>query len=162
MQNYAYLHTWHMPAIQYVLHCTQWQAEAYTPIRNKLLCQRFMALRALGINGFQLKRRFSTHGKSKSWGPFLSYHINSTANSAHLAYVLGNRAGLAQLFSWQQQNGPRILIFSIAMVAKPSFQLKSIAIWAPAFFMDNNSVIAPAYTQAQVLQARQNSKGCAL
>ena len=39
------------------------------------------------------------------------------------------------------KTAPRILIFSIAMGAKPSFQLKSIAIWAPAFFMHNNSFI---------------------
>ena len=46
------------------------------------------------------------------------------------------------LFSWQLQKGPRILIFSIAMGAKPLFKLKSIAIWAPTFFMNNNSFIA--------------------
>ena len=42
-------------------------------------------------NGFQLKWRFGTHSnwkKSKSWGPFWSYQLNSTANSAHLAQFL--------------------------------------------------------------------------
>ena len=42
-------------------------------------------------NEFQLKWRFGTHGnwkKSKSWGPFWSYQLNSTANSAHLAQFL--------------------------------------------------------------------------
>ena len=40
-----------------------------------------------------------------------------------------------------------ILIFSIAMGAEPSFQLKSIAIWATAFFMLNNSFIATVCKQ---------------
>ena len=38
--------------------------------------------------------------KSKSWGPFWSYQLNSTANLAHLAHFLGKWAGLAVLFSW--------------------------------------------------------------
>ena len=40
------------------------------------------------------------------------------------------------------KTAPRILIFSIAIGAKPSLYLKSIAIWASAFFMHNNSFIA--------------------
>ena len=40
------------------------------------------------------------------------------------------------------KTAPRILIFSIFLSAKPSIQLKSIAIWSPAFFMHNNSFIA--------------------
>ena len=46
----------------------------------------------LGSNGFQLKWRFGTHGnwkKSKSWGLFWSYQLNSTANLAHLAHFPG-------------------------------------------------------------------------
>ena len=38
--------------------------------------------------------------KSKSWGPFWSYQLNSTANSAHFAGFLGKWAKLAVLFSW--------------------------------------------------------------
>jgi hypothetical protein len=38
--------------------------------------------------------------KSKSWGPFWSYQLNSTANSAHFARFLGKWAKLAVLFSW--------------------------------------------------------------
>ena len=45
--------------------------------------------------------------KSKSWGPFWSYQLNSTANSAHLAHFHGEQAELAVLFSWQLQNGPQ-------------------------------------------------------
>ena len=40
--------------------------------------------------------------KLKSWGPFLSYQLNSNANPAHLPQ---NWAKLAVLFSWQLQNG---------------------------------------------------------
>ena len=38
--------------------------------------------------------------QSKSWGPFWSYQLNSTANSAHLAHFRGKWAGLAVLFRW--------------------------------------------------------------
>ena len=49
--------------------------------------------------------------KSKSWGPFWSYQLNSTANLAHLAHFLGKWAGLAVLFSWYLQNGPQDFVF---------------------------------------------------
>ena len=42
--------------------------------------------------------------KSKSCGPFWSYQLNSTANSAHSPQKW---AKLAVLFSWQLQNGPQ-------------------------------------------------------
>jgi hypothetical protein len=38
--------------------------------------------------------------KSKSWVPFGSYQLNSTANSAHFARFLGKWAELAVLFIW--------------------------------------------------------------
>jgi hypothetical protein len=38
--------------------------------------------------------------KSKSWGPFWSYQLNSTANSTHFARFFGKWAELAVLFSW--------------------------------------------------------------
>ena len=60
--------------------------------------------------------------KSKFWGPFGSYQLNSTANSAHLA--------------------PRILIFSIAIGADYSFDIKSGFSIAPAFSLHNNFDIA--------------------
>ena len=40
------------------------------------------------------------------------------------------------------KTAPRILIFSTAMGAKPSFYLKFIATYAPAFFGYNNPVLA--------------------
>ena len=43
--------------------------------------------------------------KSKSWGPFWSYQLNSTANSAHLPRKWAKWAELAVLFSWYFQNG---------------------------------------------------------
>mgnify|MGYP007022704110 CR=1 FL=1 len=44
-------------------------------------------LEGLGSNEFHIKWRFCTHGswkKSKSWWPFCSYQLNSTANLTHL------------------------------------------------------------------------------
>jgi hypothetical protein len=38
--------------------------------------------------------------KSKSWGPFWSYQLNSSANPAHLPQKLAKWAELAVLFSW--------------------------------------------------------------
>ena len=50
---------------------------------------------------------------------------------------------------------PRILIFSIAMGADFSFYVKSIATYAPAFLVYNNSVLARVvwlvHNQEQVL-----------
>ena len=45
--------------------------------------------------------------KSKSWEPFWSYQLNSTANFANLAQFWGKWAGLPVLFSWKLQNGPK-------------------------------------------------------
>ena len=38
--------------------------------------------------------------KLKSWGPFWSYHLNSTANSAHLSQKQAKWPKLAVLFGW--------------------------------------------------------------
>ena len=78
--------------------------------------------------------------KWKSWGPFWSYQLNSTANPAHLPQ---NRAKLAVLFSWLLQNGPQHFEFSTAMGAYYSFYVKFIATYAhPTFLRHNNSVLA--------------------
>jgi hypothetical protein len=68
--------------------------------------------------------------KSKSWGPFWSYQLNSTANSAHFAQFFGKWAKLAVLFS-SSKTTPRILIFSIVLGAEYSFYVKFIATYAP-------------------------------
>jgi hypothetical protein len=44
--------------------------------------------------------------KLKFWGPFWSYQLNSTANSAYSPQKWAKLAELAVLFSWQLQNGP--------------------------------------------------------
>ena len=43
--------------------------------------------------------------KSKSWEPFGSYQLNSTANPAHLPLNWARLAKQAVLFSWQLQKG---------------------------------------------------------
>ena len=45
--------------------------------------------------------------KSKSWGPFWSYQLNSTANSAYPPRKWAKWAELAVMFSRQPQNRPR-------------------------------------------------------
>jgi hypothetical protein len=80
--------------------------------------------------------------KSKSWEPFCSYQLNSTANSAYLALFYSKWAGLNCCLAGGSKTAPRILIFSIAMGADYSFEVKNIEIWAPAFFKHNNSSIA--------------------
>ena len=55
------------------------------------------------LNVFHLKWIIGTDcnwKKSKSWGPFWSYQLNSTANPAHLPWKWAKWAGLAVLFSW--------------------------------------------------------------
>ena len=80
--------------------------------------------------------------KSKSWGPFESYQLNSTANPAQ--YLENGQ----NVLSWEccladsSKTAPRILIFSIAMGANYSFQVKNIEIWVPEFFKHNNSSAA--------------------
>ena len=58
-------------------------------------------LEGLDSNEFHIKWRFGTILKKwKSWGPFRSYQLNSTANSAHFAWFLGKWAKLAVVFCW--------------------------------------------------------------
>jgi hypothetical protein len=83
--------------------------------------------------------------KSKSWEPFWSYQLNSTANlppinPAHLPQNWAELAKSAVLFS--SKRAPRILIFSIAMDADNSFYVKFIATYAPTFFGYIISVLA--------------------
>ena len=49
--------------------------------------------------------------KSKSWEPFWSYQLNSTANPAHLPQNWAKLAKSAVLFSWYVQNGSQDLNF---------------------------------------------------
>ena len=78
--------------------------------------------------------------KSKSWKPFWSYQLNSSANPAHLSQ---DWTKLAVLFSWYCSiMAPRILIFSIAIDADNSFYVKFIATFAPIFFGYIISILA--------------------
>ena len=57
-------------------------------------------LGGIGSNGFHIKWISGTIEKIKSWGPFRSYQLNSTANLAHLPRNWAKWAELAVLFSW--------------------------------------------------------------
>ena len=104
--------------------------------------------------------------ESKSWGPFQSYQLNSTANPAHLPQRWPNGLNWQCCLAGSFKTAPRILIFSIAMGAKPSFQLKSTPIWAPTFFMRNNSFIAimqsPQQQQKKILSNVMGKPGNSL
>ena len=60
-------------------------------------------------NGNKLNGTHGTHGnrkKSKFWGPFWSYQLNSTANSAYSPRKWAKWAKLIELFSWELQKAP--------------------------------------------------------
>ena len=61
----------------------------------------------IGLNENKLKWPLK---KSKSCGPFWSYQLNSTANSADSPQKW---ADLAVLFSWLLQNGIHLSLFSL-------------------------------------------------
>ena len=76
--------------------------------------------------------------KSKSWEPFGSYQLNSTANPGHLPQ---NRPNFeVNRLDWQcclagsSKRAPRIFIFSIFLGAEYSSYVKFIATRAPTFF----------------------------
>ena len=72
--------------------------------------------------------------KWKSWEPFGSYQLNTTANPAHLPQNWPNLAKSAECLAGSFQTALRILIFSIAMGADYSFYVKTIETHARAFF----------------------------
>ena len=53
-----------------------------------------------------------------------------------------NRLNWQCCLAGSSKTAPRILIFSIAMGADYSFEVKNIEIWVPAFFKHNNSSVA--------------------
>ena len=85
-----------------------------------------MAIEKIKILGAVLELPAKQHCQFSPFGPL--YEVNGLDWQCYLA--------------GSSKTAPRILIFSMAMGAKPSFWLKSIAIWAPAFFMHNKSFIA--------------------
>ena len=59
-------------------------AHTHTPLRNEKyvnILERWISTKMKVWHPWQLK-------KSKYWGPFWSYQLNSTANSAHLAHFM--------------------------------------------------------------------------
>ena len=72
----------------------------FTLPRNELLCQLFGGHGLQWISHKLNIRHTGQMKKSKSWGPFWSYKLNSTANLAHLPRNLAKWAELAVLFSW--------------------------------------------------------------
>ena len=57
---------------------------------------------------------------------------------------------IGSCFAGSSKTAPRILIFSIAMDADYSFEVKNIEIWAPAFFKHNNSFLATVESRDSV------------
>ena len=80
--------------------------------------------------------------KSKSWVPFWSYQLNSTANLAHLPQIRANWSNWQCCLAGSSKTAPRILIFSIAMGTEYLSYVKFIAIEAPRFFGYIISVLA--------------------
>ena len=72
--------------------------------------------------------------KWKSWEPFGSYQLNSTANPAQNLKIGPRWPKRQSCLAGSSQMAPRILIFSIAMGADYSFYLKTIETHARAFF----------------------------
>ena len=79
--------------------------------------------------------------KSKSWGPFWSYQLNSTANSAYLPRKWAKWAELAVLFSWQLQNSPQDFDFFNGHGCRLFIQLIFNETCAPQFNGHNNSFL---------------------
>ena len=71
--------------------------------------------------------------KSKSWGPFWSYRLDSSANLAHLPQIGPNWQNWQCCLAGISKMALKIFIFSIAMVADYSFYVKSIATFALTF-----------------------------
>ena len=75
--------------------------------------------------------------KSKSWEPFRSYQLNSTANPAHLPQIWPNFE--VNELDWQcclagsSKTAPRIIIFSIVLGAEYLSYVRSIATFALTF-----------------------------
>ena len=102
---------------------------SFTVAINELLCMKnagaqiWISAKMNVWHSWQLK----PVKKSKSWGTFWSYQLNSTANSAHWAQFLRYLNGL----NWQcylagsSKTAPRILIFSIAIGADYSYEMKN-------------------------------------
>ena len=91
--------------------------------RNEFLCQFLWGSNKMKVwHQWQLK-------KSKSWGPFWSYQLDSTANSAHFARFLGSAVWLVA-----PKRPPRIWYFSIVLGAEYFFMWNSLLRMHPHFW----------------------------
>ena len=113
-----------------------------TPFRNKLLCQ---LLGRLGRNGFQLRWRFGTLG-----GRFGSTSLSALPIQPIWLIFEVNGLDSHRCLAGSSKTAPRILIFSIAMVAHYSFDVKNI--WAPVFLKHiHNSFIVTVCKHQTIL-----------
>ena len=87
-----------------------------------------MAIEKIKIPGDVLELPAKQHCQFRPFGPL--YEVNGLDWQCYLA--------------GSSKTAPRILIFSIAIVADYSYEVKNSEIWAPAFFKHNNSFIATA------------------
>jgi hypothetical protein len=69
--------------------------------------------------------------KSKFWGPFWSYQLNSFANSACSPRKWAKWAELAVLLSWHLQNGPHNVDFQLPWVPIIHLSLFLLSIECP-------------------------------
>ena len=95
--------------------------------------------------------------KSKSWEPFRSYQLNSTANPANLLQIRPNFE--VNGLDWQcclagsSQTAPRIFIFSIVLGVECLLYLKYIETHAPTFFKVNIFSIGTVIGIQQIWQS---------
>ena len=85
-----------------------------------------MAIEKIKILGAVLELPVKQHCQFSPFGPI--FNVNGLYWQCFLA--------------GSSKTAPRILIFSIAIVADYSFEMKNSEIWVPAFFRHNKSFIA--------------------
>ena len=97
-----------------------------------------MAIEKIKILGAVLELTAKQHCQFSPFGPI--FDVNGLDWQCYLA--------------GSSKTAPRILIFSIAMGADYSFELKNIESWVPAFFKHNNSSVAtvdPLFTSKDIV-----------
>ena len=96
--------------------------------------------------------------KSKSWEPFGSYQLNSTANPAHSpqnwAYFEVNGLNWQCCLAGSSKMAPRIFIFSIVLGAEYLSYVKSTVTHARVF---NISAVSSVYRAAKFCRILQNT-----
>ena len=106
-----------------------------------------------------LKWIIGTHGNWKNKNPRGSFGATcQTALPIQSIWPIFavNRLNWQCCLAGSSKTAPRILIFSTAIGAKPSFYMKFIVIYAPAFFGYNNPVLATVPSLASVTLVQSN------